>query len=424
MTGKLKKQILAVLTVIIVTTVLVACNHNDEPDPVQEEDLRTVLVYIVADNNGLDSSPYYFATNDIAEMLEGFMSVDADRNNLLVYVDNGNKPLLYQITKNNKGAVVKTILHEYEEQNSVYPTVMSEVYNRVFSAFPAKSYGLVLWSHGDGWLPSPSNISASKASTRWFGRDGTSYMDISSLNTALNSAPHFDFILFDACFMQSVEVAYELKDRADYFIGAPNEIPGPGAYYTELVPAMFSQANDLASTVAHGYYDYYAGKYTGQLGSNENWTMGVTVSVLKSSEVQALAAATAAILPKYITNGSAINVSSIYSYDPRSTYFYYDLKDLIKSLVASDDQTLFSAWSDVFELAVPLHLTTDKTYSALKDYNIGGMVSMFGSSGLSSYVPRSGTYSYDRYLYSYASLNTFYHSYAWYSAAGWSNTGW
>lgn len=406
MTGKLKKLILALLTVITVTTVLVACNHNDEPDPVQEEDLRTVLVYIAADNS-LTS----FAADDIAEMVSGFAAVDADKNNLLVYVDTQSaKPLLYQITKDSKGAVVKKVLHEYQQQNSVYPTVMAEVYNRVFSAFPAKSYGLVLWSHGDGWLPSPANISASKASTRWFGQDGTSYMDISSLNTALNSAPHFDFILFDACFMQSVEVAYELKDRADYFIGAPNEIPGPGAYYTELVPAMFSQAKDLASTVAHGYYDYYAAKYTGQLGSNENWTMGVTVSVLKSSEVQALAAATAAILPKYITNGSAINVSSIYSYDPRSTYYYYDLKGLVQSLTSSDDQTLFSAWSDAFELAVPLHLTTDKTYSSF----VYGMISMAGSSGLSAYIPRS----------SYVSLNTFYHSYAWYSAAGWSNTGW
>ena len=406
MTGKLKKLILAVLTVITVTTVLVACNHNDEPDPVQEEDLRTVLVYIVADNN-LTS----IAADDVAEMVSGFAAVDADKNNLLVYVDTqSEKPFLYQITKDSKGAVVKKVLHEYQQQNSVYPTVMAEVYNRAFSAFPAKSYGLVLWSHGDGWLPSPANISASKASTRWFGQDGTSYMDISSLNTALNSAPHFDFILFDACFMQSVEVAYELKDRADYFIGAPNEIPGPGAYYTQLVPTMFSQANDLASTVAHGYYDYYAAKYTGQLGSNENWTMGVTVSVLKSSEVQALATATAAILPKYITNGSAINVSSIYSYDPRSTYYYYDLKGLVQSLTSSDDQTLFSAWSDAFELAVPLHLTTDKTYSSF----VYGMISMAGSSGLSAYIPRS----------SYVSLNTFYHSYAWYSAAGWSNTGW
>lgn len=418
MAGKLKKLILALLTVITVTTVLVACNHNDEPDPVQEEDLRTVLVYIAADNS-LTS----FAADDIAEMVSGFAAVDADKNNLLVYVDTqSEKPFLYQITKNSKGAVVKKVLHEYEEQNSVYPTVMAEVYNRVFSAFPAKSYGLVLWSHGDGWLPSPSNISASKASTRWFGEDKTSssYMDISSLNTALNSAPHFDFILFDACFMQSVEVAYELKDRADYFIGAPNEIPGPGAYYTELVPAMFSQANDLASTVARGYYDYYAGKYNGGQASddgkggkipfsNDNWTAGVTVSVVKSSEVQALAAVTAVILPKYITNGSAINVSSIYSYDPRSTY-YYDLKGLVQSLTSTVDQASFSTWSTAFDLAVPMHLTTDSTYSDFPRT----MISMSGSSGLSAYIPRS----------SYVSLNTFYHSYAWYSAAGWSNTGW
>jgi hypothetical protein len=404
MTGKLKKLILAVLTVITVTTVLVACNHNDEPDPVQEEDLRTVLVYIAADNT-LTS----FAADDIAEMVSGFAAVDADKNNLLVYVDTQSaKPFLYQITKDSKGAVVKKVLHEYQQQNSVYPTVMAEVYNRVFSAFPAKSYGLVLWSHGDGWLPSPSDISASKASTRWFGQDGTSYMDISSLNTALNSAPHFDFILFDACLMQSVEVAYELKDRADYFIGAPNEIPGPGAYYTELVPAMFSQVNDLASTVAHGYYDYYDRNYTGQI-SKADWTMGVTISVVKSSELDDLATATAAILPKYITNGSAINVSSIYSYEPRSTY-YYDLKGLVQSLTSTVDQASFSTWSTAFDLAVPMHLTTDSTYSNYpKD-----MVSMSGSNGLSAYIPRS----------SYVSLNTFYHSYAWYSAAGWSNTGW
>jgi hypothetical protein len=404
MTGKLKKLILAVLTVITVTTVLVACNHNDEPDPVQEEDLRTVLVYIAADNT-LTS----FAADDIAEMVSGFAAVDADKNNLLVYVDTQSaKPFLYQITKDSKGAVVKKVLHEYQQQNSVYPTVMAEVYNRVFSAFPATSYGLVLWSHGDGWLPSPSDISASKASTRWFGQDGTSYMDISSLNTALNSAPHFDFILFDACLMQSVEVAYELKDRADYFIGAPNEIPGPGAYYTELVPAMFSQVNDLASTVAHGYYDYYDRNYTGQI-SKADWTMGVTISVVKSSELDDLATATAAILPKYITNGSAINVSSIYSYEPRSTY-YYDLKGLVQSLTSTVDQASFSTWSTAFDLAVPMHLTTDSTYSNYpKD-----MVSMSGSNGLSAYIPRS----------SYVSLNTFYHSYAWYSAAGWSSTGW
>ncbi len=33
-------------------------------------------------------------------------------------------------------------------------------------------------------------------------------MNIPDLNEALSVAPHFDFILFDACYMQSVEVVY------------------------------------------------------------------------------------------------------------------------------------------------------------------------------------------------------------------------
>ena len=40
--------------------------------------------------------------------------------------------------------------------------------------------------------------------------------------------------------MQSVEVVYQLRNRADYFIGSPTEIPGPGAPYEVVVPALFA----------------------------------------------------------------------------------------------------------------------------------------------------------------------------------------
>ena len=54
------------------------------------------------------SSLTSFASDDVAEMVSGFAAVDADKNNLLVYVDTqSEKPFLYQITKNSKGAVVK-----------------------------------------------------------------------------------------------------------------------------------------------------------------------------------------------------------------------------------------------------------------------------------------------------------------------------
>ena len=43
--------------------------------------------------------------------------------------------------------------------------------------------------------------------------------------------------------MQSVEVAYELRDCSEYFIGSPTEIPGPGAPYKAVVPEMFTETN-------------------------------------------------------------------------------------------------------------------------------------------------------------------------------------
>lgn len=82
-------------------------------------------------------------------------------------------------------------------------------------------------------------------------------MNISDLHEALSVAPHFDFMLFDACYMQSVEVIYQLRDRTDYFIGSPTEIPGPGAPYEAVVPALFSQDKPEIN-IAESYYTVYA----------------------------------------------------------------------------------------------------------------------------------------------------------------------
>ena len=41
--------------------------------------------------------------------------------------------------------------------------------------------------------------------------------------------------------MQSVEVAYELRDCCDYYIGFPAENPGPGAAYDSCL--LYTSAN-------------------------------------------------------------------------------------------------------------------------------------------------------------------------------------
>ncbi|MDR0893627.1 MAG: hypothetical protein LBN24_13640 [Mediterranea sp.] len=377
-----------------------ACHHDDEPVLLK----RTVLVYIAGDNSlGANGFP----DDDLAEIKQGVREVNAGNYNLLVYFDNvggssGDYDRLVRINQNGE----EELIHSYPSQNSVDINVMKDVLNEAFSRYPAESYGLVLWSHGDGWMKSPSS------QTRWWGQDysGSSYMSIADLHTALAAAPHLDFILFDACFMQAVEVAYQLRDRASYIIGSPTEIPGPGAPYQTMVPAMFSAGNaeSVAMATASAYYDYYQANYE---NLSSEWEYGASLSVVDTSQLEALAAATASILPKYIQGGASISTSGILDYDRRAgrTDFvgYYDLDGFIRSVASNAD---YQAWHKVFGNAVKYAKSTATNYS-----QFAGSFLMTGFAGLSSYIPRADAFA----------INSYYQQHVdWYSVAGWSQTGW
>ena len=104
-----------------------ACNQDDDPVP-PEVGSRTVLVYIVADNN-LSS----FAKEDVEEMIAGMESVDLSSSNLLVYQDDKVAPVLFRISRNKKGRLEKEIIKEYAEQVSTKASVMKEVMHRAFN---------------------------------------------------------------------------------------------------------------------------------------------------------------------------------------------------------------------------------------------------------------------------------------------------
>lgn len=346
---------------VCLAMLVIACHNDDDERGVQ---MRTVLVYIAGDN-----SLRSFATEDLAEMTEGMQSVDDNSYNLLVYIDTGSSPKLIRLKKDKKKNVVQEeLIATYEGRNSVDVSKMKEVINTAFSEYPAQSYGLVLWSHGEGWLAKSQN------KTRWWGQDGGSnYMDISELKDVLRNAPHLSFLLFDACFMQSVEVVYELKEHADYIIGSPTEIPAPGAPYQKVVPAMFAN-NASATDIAKAYFEFYADEnlYTGKLpynwGLGDPWTAGVSVSVVNTSMLEQLAK-------------------------------------------SSSETSEYEAWKAAYDAAVVYWKTTPNNYSSY-----GGSFSMNGSAGLSTYIFRQ---SYEE------EINPFYRqSIQWYSAAGWDETGW
>ncbi|MEH6405849.1 MAG: clostripain-related cysteine peptidase [Leeuwenhoekiella sp.] len=419
---------------------LISCKSDDDALVSNEPDAitRTALIYIVADNN-LNS----YAAVDVDEMIDGYSKVeDPENNNLLVYIDDYKTPRLLHITK-EAGKVVTDTLYNYEEQNSLNITNMSGVINQAFSDYPATSYGLVLWSHANGWLPGTLQ---DDVTTKAFGEDldnnafsdEGAQMDIIDLKTALTAVPKLEYILFDACDMQGIEVAYELRNIADYFISSPSEVPSNGAPYEDVVESLFSQG-DVANDIARAYYGYYQTNY--DYGSNTNnsseYSNGISISVIESSQLEALAAATRNILTQHINNGSSIETTDIYSYDDNYYNFYYDFDSFIKYLTAEDASYL--TWLEAYKNAVPLFLTTDYTYSSYTDDGSGGMYSSAEATGISTYIPSNSNFLEAYYWSDYLtknpdqksaiedyqlSYNNYYKRFSWYSASGWSETGW
>lgn len=385
-----------------------ACGGGDEPTPTQDTDNRTVLVYIVSDKNGLES----FAKADIEEMVVGMSNVDVKSNNLLVYFDGASTPVLYNITSQNNEGIQTVIEKEYPEQVSTDPLVMTEVVKYVYDTYPANSYAMVYWSHGDGWVPYP--ITSQKTSTtRWIGQDrgnGDDRMNIDEFAQVLQHAPHLDFLMFDACFCQSIEMLYALRNYADYFIGTPTELPGPGSPYDVIVPKMF-QTKDAAFSTASSYYDAYASIYDGVYsGSNENynWTVGVSISLLKSSELSSFAAATQQALST-LTNVATLP-ETVFNYDKRKQYSsshvgYYDMAQMMEQLL---DEATFTSWKKSFDSLQPYYKTTPMNYSSSI-----GLFSMEGTNGISHFIPGQSD-----------AINAAYQTTEWYKDAGLSKLGW
>lgn len=386
------------------SVLLTGCEKSD-PDPEPTEATRTVLAYLAADN-----SLSRFALEDLKEMKTGMGDVAGSNVHLLVYIDTGASPRLVEL-KYEKGEVVEELVKSYEDRNSVGVEETREVFNDAFfnEDYKAKSYGLIYWSHGDGWIPNPL------PSSRWIGQDtgnGTNYMNISDLVSILSSAaPHLDFVMFDACFMLSVEVAYALRDYTDCYLGSPTEIPGPGARYDVLVPAMFADG-DVATNVASAYYEPYAEIYTGDTPTNSNWVGGVSMGALKSSELEALAATTRQVLSEHlnpeVADAETLR-SEVFDYDQRYGSYLVGYSDMVQLMQKVTDEEGFAVWKQAYDAALSYWKTTPKNYSA-----VGGMFSMEGSNGVSHYIPTP----------SETAAASAYRSTDWYNAAGLEQLGW
>ena len=221
----MKRYFILFLTAVVA----LACDPVNEEPPQFVERQKTVLVYMAANNN-LSSQ----AESNLASMKQGFVPED---ENLLVYMHLASKnPVLLRLFKDETGAVVQDTVYHFPPQNSADAKSLTSVLKITQTMYPAQEYGLVLWSHGTGWLPQGYY-------SKSFGADAGKEMDVMELAKAL---PYkLEFVIFDACLMGGIEVAYELKDSVNYILSSPAEILSSGFPYARVMKHIFKSPTDM-----------------------------------------------------------------------------------------------------------------------------------------------------------------------------------
>lgn len=268
---------------------------------------RTIIVYMAADNELSDD-----AWDNLGEMQ---FIYEENGVNLVVFLDPSDD--FPQILKIERGGfkLVKT----YSEFNSADAIHLKQVLNDAISLFPAASYGLVLWSHGTSWMPEGVPL-------RSFGEDDGRQMDITALAAAL--PVKFDFILFDACLMGSVEALYELRDKADFIIASPTEVINMGFPYEPIIQELIQNQPDLMKVAAayHDFYDDLPGAYR-----------SASISLIKTSELEQLAALTGQLVAEQPFNMRLFERTSVQRLDVYEEQYAFDFLDFMEKVFPTAD---------------------------------------------------------------------------------------
>ena len=374
---------------------------------------RTVLVYLAGKNNLSES----LQTN-LEQMKAGSKRIG--NNTLLAFVRRdiqGEQPWLARISNGELADSLSLDDMGISTSNmqACNPELMEQVLKYAYSHYPANEYGLVLGGHSTGWL-----IEQEPGDTRAFGvdnGDGYTYssrnkrwINVSTIASVLERVPHLKFIFADCCNFMCLETMYELRNATDYIIGSPAEIPGEGAPYEEIVPALFEK-NTFCSSIIDIYHRTQNGK--------------VPLSVVKTSAMDQLASATRYALDmvqEKIGNGYADTQGLIhYGYSSSNVQFhheynlFYDAGDFFRSQLSESD---YRQWKQALDEAVVEKrfakewrtcMTWRYTYSDFE-------MTEEKYHGVSMYIPQDPNTEHGKY---YARNNEDIKQLKWYQSVGW-----
>lgn len=406
----LVRNIIGAVCMITVQFSVSSCIRNHKDDLPS----RTLLVYMAADNNlSQYANPNLYSMNSSIKNETG-------NTNLIAFVDRyGEVPVLLRL-HDMKIDTIKV----YSELNSADASVFAEVVDYVVKKWKAESYGLLMWSHGNGWVPTkmlhyvaPNMRYAPKrgsndvqdsllfeklrdpfAETRafaWEERKGQqpayTCMDLEEMASAIPDGV-FDYIVFDACYMGNVEIAYALRNKARYIVSSCYEIMGYGFPYHIITKDLLN--GNLIKTCRE-FHNYYAS----QSGFDQ---MG-GISLVKTDGLEGLAESFRKIVSQAKDTIPTMSVFDLQCFDRFTNPVFFDLEDFVNNVC--HDKDLLDDFKKKLENCVSFKMSTPYIF---KDTSVEIEIKSY--CGLSVYIPRK--------KYESSGLNAEYRKTAWSIATG------
>lgn len=289
-----------------------------------------------------------------------------------------------------RGQAIRDKLITYPHADFTSEAAITTLLNDIRNIVPAPRYSLIIGSHGLGWLPvsATANTRSARRSvmhyeqtegpqTRWFGGITPEYqIDVTTLAKAIaDVSMHMDYILFDDCYMSSVEVAYDLKDVTDYLIACPTEIMKYGFPYYQCAPYLTGTVNyaELCNT----FQSFYS-SYSVPCG---------TIAVTDCRELDGLAAIVRDINKSFTFDKNKI--AALQTMDGYTPTMFFDFGDYISRLC--EDNSLKEQFRKQMEKVVPYKAHTPMYYSAVDN----SYRTITAYSGLTTSEPSLSRYTTD-----------------------------
>lgn len=400
---------LHIIAALLLPLMLVSCfkdsnfepgsgNSGAQPQPgrLPSKEVRNVMIMYSAGFNSISNA----LSIDLDEMLYGFVPTASSRADNILLVFSRRKiyddstpiaPVLYRIYKDGEGTVVRDTLLTWEKtKQATDPAVIEEVFRFARDKFPAKGYGLVYSSHGSGWIPDPERTKG--ISLKSVGQDAdTGRVHETELYEFVDAIPYeLDYILFDACFMACVEVAWALKDITPIIGFSPTEIMSDGFNYNTLAERLIGSSEPNPLAVCEDYFAQYT--------DPEQRTPYASITMVDTRKMGPLAEVCRTLFEKYRTSIAALRTTQVQTYfrPGRNPWLdhLFDLRHMLVKAGISAEET--AAFDQALSQCILFERHTE-SFMSLELKNV---------CGLSVFLPSSGDDFFKSYYKEHVSWNT------------------